>query len=92
MPTVAPEAREVELDATTLAMLLVLADRRETAKAATYYEEACTKDVAIGCVGLGLLTRDGRGVPKDAARAKAPFQKACKAGVTAGCKLEGTVK
>jgi hypothetical protein len=73
-------------------MGIVLADRKETAKAATYYEKACTKDVAIGCVGLGLLTRDGRGVPKDAARAKALFQKACKAGVSVGCKLEGTVK
>lgn len=73
-------------------MGIVLADKKETSKAAGYYEKACNDKSALGCVGLGLLARDGRGVPKDAARAKALFDRACKAGVQVGCKLSQTVK
>lgn len=71
---------------------IVLADRKEGAKAASYYQKACNDKVVLGCVGLGLLTRDGRGVKKDPGAAKALFQKACKGGVSVGCKLADSVK
>lgn len=73
-------------------MGIVLSDRKEGAKAATFYAKACTETSALGCVGLGLLSRDGRGVKKDPAAARVYFQKACKAGVSVGCKLADTVK
>jgi TPR repeat protein len=41
--------------------------------------------VAEGCHNLGLLYRDGLGVPKDERRAAALFEKACRAGMPEAC-------
>ena len=60
---------------------------KDPARAAKFYARACTGTSALGCLGLGMLTRDGRGVPRDPARAKQLFQKACDAKIQIACKL-----
>ncbi len=39
-----------------------------------------------GCFNLGVLYDDGSGVPKDAAKAGALYQQACKGGLAEACK------
>jgi hypothetical protein len=60
---------------------------RDSARAAAFYGRACNSKSSLGCFGLGLMLRDGRGVARDAAKAKALFKKACQGGVAAACKL-----
>ncbi|MEO2237168.1 MAG: hypothetical protein ABGW95_02845, partial [Candidatus Poseidoniia archaeon] len=57
----------------------------DEARAAAFYEQACTGGATRGCYGLGLLYYKGEGVPKDAARAAALFEQACTGGDTRGC-------
>lgn len=60
---------------------------RDLPRAAQFYGQACNDRASLGCFGLGVLTRDGRGVARDPAKAKQLFQKACAGGVKVACKL-----
>jgi TPR repeat protein len=55
--------------------------------AAKYFQMACNAKTQLGCLGLGTLYRDGKGVAKDPAKAKDLFKKACDGKVAAACKL-----
>lgn len=62
---------------------------KDLEKALGYFETACDADFGAGCNWAGFL-RDGHGdgvVPKDRARAKELYEKACRLGVDQGCKL-----
>jgi uncharacterized protein len=52
-----------------------------------HFGKACTPNAAVGCLGLGMLYRDGTGVPRDAARAATLFKQACDGGTAAACKI-----
>ena len=52
-----------------------------------YFQMACNAKSQLGCLGLGMIHRDGKGVPKDPAKAKELFKKACDGKVAAACKL-----
>jgi uncharacterized protein len=57
------------------------------AGAIPWFQRACDGKSQLGCLGLGTLYKDGRGVPKDAAKSKDLFKKACDGKVAAACKL-----
>ncbi len=57
------------------------------AGAIPYFQSACNARSQLGCLGLGLAYRDGRGVAKDAAKSKELLRKACDGKVAAACKL-----
>src|SRR5262249_54393370 len=49
------------------------------------YQKACDGGYKLSCRNLGLLLRDGRGVPADLQRAEALLDKACKGQVPFAC-------
>src|ERR1019366_6114433 len=50
----------------------------DRSRAVQLYQRSCDLGAATGCVDLGVLYRDGRGVPaKNPARAVQIFQRAC---------------
>ncbi len=59
------------------------------AGAAKFFERACNERSSLGCLHLGQLVRDGKGVVKDPARGQALLEKACSAKVGNACKLAG---
>ncbi len=61
--------------------------RGDHAGAMKYFQMACNAKSQLGCLGMGTLYKDGKGVAKDPAKAKALFQKACDGKVAAACKL-----
>jgi hypothetical protein len=52
-----------------------------------YFEMSCNAKSQLGCLGLGMLYKDGKGVAKDPGKAKELFKKACDGKVAAACKL-----
>lgn len=54
--------------------------------ASSFFEKGCKEGSARACDGLGDLLKAGKGVTKDAARAKELHAKACAGGVAAACK------
>jgi hypothetical protein len=70
-----------------MGLALAQSSPADYATAKTYFEKACSKETGLGCLGLGMLYRDGKGVARDASRAKALFKQACSANVVAACKL-----
>jgi TPR repeat protein len=59
------------------------------AAAAMWLGRACERNDAFACAVLGELTRDGKGVTKDAARAEELFKQACALGEKAACPSDG---
>ena len=59
---------------------------RNFARAAELYEVACSGGNPIACVNLAGLHRDGHGVAKDPAQARAWLRRACQLGDEAACK------
>lgn len=57
-----------------------LKDPGLSAKAAMYFDRACDLGSAIGCGDLGLSVHAGKGIARDAGRAKALFEDACSEG------------
>lgn len=58
---------------------------RDPAKAADYYTRLCNYGDANSCLSLGNLFLDGRGVEKDAHKAKELFTLACRSGLKPAC-------
>lgn len=59
----------------------------DPAGAKKFYEMSCNARSQLGCLGLGMLYKDGKGgVTKDPAKAKELFKKACDGKVAAACK------
>ena len=54
-------------------------------KATQLFQKACDSGEAGGCLGLGLLYKNGQGVNQDYQKAAQLFQKACDSGVAEGC-------
>jgi TPR repeat protein len=57
------------------------------AAAAPVFARACNDKESAGCMGLGILYMNGSGVPKDDARSRYYFQRACDGGDEKGCKM-----
>lgn len=57
------------------------------AGAIPWFQRACDSRSQLGCLGLGTLYKDGKGVPRDAAKSKDLFKRACDGKVAAACKL-----
>lgn len=53
---------------------------------AKFFEKGCKEGSARACTALGDLYKSGKGVTKDAAKAKQLFEQACNAGDDAACK------
>ena len=60
---------------------------QSNAKAAQYFEKACTNGEALGCANVGRYYLYGIGVKADAAKATKYFQTACLAGYSDTCSL-----
>lgn len=58
---------------------------RDPVQSANAFEKACTLKDRRGCTALGLAYREGKGRPRDEARARALLSKACKAGEAFAC-------
>lgn len=54
-------------------------------KVARLYQFACDNDFIDGCVNLGVMYANGRGVPKDKKKAAEYFTHACEKGEQVGC-------
>ena len=59
--------------------------RGDTRSAALYFQKACDKNNAGGCLRLALLYATGDGVPKDRKKALKLSKKACDLGNSLGC-------
>ena len=57
----------------------------DPAKAATYYEKACSGGDGAGCFNLSLLYRFGTGVAADPDKMRQLLQRACKLGQSQAC-------
>lgn len=57
------------------------------AAAAPVFARACNDKATAGCMGLGIIYMNGAGVPRDDARSRYYFQRACDGGDQAGCKM-----
>jgi TPR repeat protein len=55
-------------------------------QAARLFAQACDGNVAVGCANLAVLTARGSGMPRDTARAKVLYAKACTLGDTIACR------
>lgn len=60
-------------------------ERQDFATAAQRFEWACRLRLPTGCYSLGILYRNGQGVPVDYARAAKLYRSACDRGVMDGC-------
>ncbi|HEY0190648.1 MAG TPA: tetratricopeptide repeat protein, partial [Kofleriaceae bacterium] len=58
-------------------------------RATDAYQKACDGGVLEACRNLGVMLRDGRGVPVDLARAGTLLDKACKARIPQACTAAG---
>ena len=67
-----------------------LIDARKYDEALSFFNDACDRNNAQGCAGLGVLYFNGLGVTKDTARAATLARKACDAGYSGGCRNLGT--
>lgn len=70
-----------------MGLALTQTSAAEAPRAKSYFERACGSTSSLGCLGLGMLYRDGRGVAKDPDKAKSLFKKACDAKIAPACKL-----
>ena len=64
-------------------------DKGDYQKAAQLYQKACDGGEAVGCLGLGVLYKDGQGVKQNYQKAAQLSQKACNSGVAEGCAILG---
>lgn len=63
-----------------------LAGRRDAGCALALYRRACDEGKhAMSCMSAGQLYKRGRDVPRDDARAREAFERACAAGHSAAC-------
>ncbi|WP_035142589.1 tetratricopeptide repeat protein, partial [Campylobacter concisus] len=62
-------------------------DKGDYQKAAQLYQKACDGGEAEGCLGLGVLYKDGQGVKQNYQKAAQLSQKACNSGVAEGCAI-----
>ena len=69
------------LYATGSASLIGKDDRR----AASLYVKGCDRGDALGCYNAGLMSDDGRGVPRDHSRAAARYAEGCEMGSSVAC-------
>jgi TPR repeat protein len=72
-----------------------LALKKETADPSRIplLEKACSKDDALGCMGLGAAYKHGnQGAPADSAKAKQFLQKACDLGADSACPVAAEIK
>jgi len=60
--------------------------KADPVQAARLFTQACDGNVAIGCANLAVLQAQGSGLPRDSARAKVLYGKACALGDTASCR------
>jgi TPR repeat protein len=61
------------------------AEPKDLTKAASFLKRACDIGWQSGCANYALLLEQGRGVPRDVARAKQLYEGACKAGAGLAC-------
>ena len=61
------------------------ATREAVAWIQRYADDGCRGGDAVGCALLGLIYEQGRGVPRDLARAVAQYDRACAAGHARSC-------
>ena len=57
----------------------------DTARAASLYARACDGGELEGCVSLGVLIEEGRGVTEEEGRAATLYTRACEAGIVRAC-------
>jgi len=60
--------------------------KADPVQAARLFTQACDGNVAIGCANLAVLQAQGSGLPRDSARAKVLYGKACALGDTVSCR------
>lgn len=58
----------------------------DPARAARLFTQACEGNIAVGCANLAVLQARGTGMPRDSARAKVLYAKACALGDTIACR------
>lgn len=63
--------------------------KKDEARAATLYQQACDGEDALGCLRLGLLYESGSGVTADLVRATTLYDQACKGRLAEGCGYAG---
>mmetsp|Transcript_34421 Transcript_34421/g.77621 ORF Transcript_34421/g.77621 Transcript_34421/m.77621 type:complete len:352 (-) Transcript_34421:21-1076(-) len=64
-------------------------DARKQRRVAKFFGLACEKGVSKGCVNLGVMEWEGKGIPKNEKHALHLFQAACRMGEGAGCGFAG---
>jgi len=64
-------------------------DKKDPARAAQLYRHVCDAEIVSGCVGIGHLLMDGRGVSKDVAEANRLLSRACDEGAANACSSIG---
>jgi TPR repeat protein len=64
-------------------------EEKDPVRSADASEKACNHGNARGCTALGLDYREGRGRPKDEARARVLLSKGCHLGEDFACKALG---
>lgn len=62
------------------------ADFKQSAK---YYEYACNGNLALGCLNLGIMYEEGKGVPQNHRKSIAYLAQACINGEVIGCAAAG---
>jgi TPR repeat protein len=60
--------------------------RKDNKKAKALFENGCKGDSKASCGMLGVMYRDGMGIPRDKAKAKTFMTKACTLGYKVACK------
>jgi TPR repeat protein len=58
---------------------------KDDRRAASLYVKGCDLGDALGCYNAGLMSNDGRGLPRDHSRAAARYAEACEMGSSAAC-------
>jgi TPR repeat protein len=61
---------------------------RGAESAVRFFEKSCNDGFADACSALGEAYRDGRGAPRDDAKARDAFHRACENGSSSGCTSE----
>lgn len=77
------------LGCSRLAALLLRDPQHSLADAVGYSEAGCSAGAGLGCANLGIMHKNGDGVPRDLKRANELFRSACKLEFGPGCRLLG---
>lgn len=59
--------------------------RKDDRRATPLYAKGCDLGDALGCYNAGLMSDEGRGVPRDISRAAARYEEGCEMGSAAAC-------